>query len=636
VAKAKASAAKVADYAKFAEAPDLATSKKWEQAEGFKVGWRYVWCAQHHFDAEPCDCPPGPQVVALTTPAFEVGLGGGRGGLKSETGRAFLVKGNPGQNSCPADVSYIHHPRYRALVLRKNQTDLADWVERARQFYKPFGADIVSSPTEIRFPSEAIIVVGHMADKDSYEKYQGQEFHRILLEELTQIPDELLYLRIIMSCRSTIPELKPQVFSTFNPGGVGGGWVRKRFVDVKNTKTGQRVPPRTMFKDRKTGLTRIFIFSKVTDNPYLMRDQQYVNTLMALPDAQRRAWLDGDFDALSGQYFTDWRPNGPMVGEEQYPWARHVIPARVLPGYWTRWIALDWGYKHYTVALWFCQDPNGQVHIYRELALNGITPEEFGVELALRSLEDIDGQESRSMSLFYDPSIGAKRHDEVTIVDQIKVGIGRVIGPDAAHILKPGEDQDFFDRQDEQRRAGITLRPAQNQRKAGWLYMHSLMRFKPLLPASADSFDPEYAMKLAREQGAESYFKYTNAFKEQREALPKLLVHDVCKGFIDAIPTLVHDEDGDPEDILKTGLPADDYGDCGRYGLHAHLTHIARKPMAEFVRERLAQINESHHGRLTGSERQWAAAKAEQDWSGAGAQHAAFSIPRIRRSGRVN
>jgi hypothetical protein len=635
VAKAKAQSAP--QLAKFvADGFSQETAKGFEQAEGYEVAWRYVWCAEHHFDPAPCQCPPGPQVIALTTPAFEIGLGGGRGGLKSETGRAFLVKGNYGQQDTPTDVSYIHNPRYRALVLRKNQTDLADWVERARQFYRSFGAEITSSPTEIRFPSGAIIIVGHMADKDAYEKYQGQEYHRILIEELTQIPDELLYLRIIMSCRSTIPELRPQVLSTFNPGGPGGGWVRKRFVDVKNTKTGQRIPPRTMFTDRKTGLKRIFIFSKVTDNPYLMRDRQYVNTLMALPDAQRRAWLDGDFDALSGQYFTDFRPNGPLAGEEKYPWARHVVPARKLPGYWHRWIALDWGYKHYTVVLWFCQDPNGQVVVYREMATSGWTPEQWGVEVALASLEDLDGLEDHAITLHYDPSIGAKRHAEVTIADQIGYGIKQVIGPDAVHVIATDNPDQFFERQEEQRASGITMKPAQNERKAGWMYLHSLMRFRPLLPAAPESFDAEHAMRLAREQGADAYFKYTNAFVDQRELLPKLLIHDCCNGLVNAIPNLVHDEDGDAEDILKTDLPFDDYGDCLRYGGHVHRKYIAKQPLAQFVRERLAQINESHHGRLTGSERQWAAAKAEQDWGGAGAQQAAFSIPRIRRSGRVN
>ena len=58
------------------------------------------------------------------------------------------------------------------------------------------------------------------------------EFHRILIEELTQIPREQDYLALIGSCRSTIPELKPQILSTCNPGGAGHSWVKQRFYDV--------------------------------------------------------------------------------------------------------------------------------------------------------------------------------------------------------------------------------------------------------------------------------------------------------------------------------------------------------------------------------------------------------------------
>src|SRR5206468_1192564 len=87
----------------------------------------------------------------------------------------------------------------------------------------------VGNPPEIRFPTGGIIRIGHLKDANAYQKYQGHEYPRILNEELTQIPSEDRYKRLISSCRSTIPELRPQVFNTTNPDGPGFDWVKKRW-----------------------------------------------------------------------------------------------------------------------------------------------------------------------------------------------------------------------------------------------------------------------------------------------------------------------------------------------------------------------------------------------------------------------
>ena len=135
--------------------------------------------------------------------------------------------------------------------------------------YEPTGADFVKG--EIRFPSGAALILGHLKDDNAYEKYQGHEYHRMLIEELTQIPNEESYLKLISSCRSTIPELRPQVFATTNPGGRGHGWVKKRWKLEKNPKVLTRTT------DEESGRTRVFIPAKVDDNPHIMKnDPGYV------------------------------------------------------------------------------------------------------------------------------------------------------------------------------------------------------------------------------------------------------------------------------------------------------------------------------------------------------------------------
>lgn len=234
------------------------------------------------------------QEFALTRWEFEILFGGSRGPGKTDCGLVWLI----GEEYEPGKP-LLMHPRYRALVIRKNADDLADWIDRAHRFYSGFGVDIAYKPAILRFPSGAIIRTGHLKDDQSYTKYQGQEFPRMLIEELTQIPQEKRYLQLIASCRSTIPEIKPQIFSTTNPGGVGHAWVKRRFVDP--------APPETTFRDKTSGRARIFIPAKVDDNPILQKiDPDYVKGLDALKDTDVelwKAWRLGDWNTFAGQFF---------------------------------------------------------------------------------------------------------------------------------------------------------------------------------------------------------------------------------------------------------------------------------------------------------------------------------------------
>lgn len=231
--------------------------------------------------------PTEKQTEALRRLEFEILFGGSRGGGKTDTGMVWLLYDKD-------------HPKYRALVIRKNADDLKDWIDRAGRMFRPTGAVIVGNPPEVRFPSGAIIRTGHLKDDSAYMKYQGHEYHKMVMEELTQIPSEKLYLQLIASCRSTVSEIKPQVFATTNPDGPGHKWVKARFVTV--TKPG--VP----YLDPVTGSGRIFIPAKIEDNPHLMeKDPRYVRMLDGLPDGLKQAWRDGSWDELyvEGAYYKD-------------------------------------------------------------------------------------------------------------------------------------------------------------------------------------------------------------------------------------------------------------------------------------------------------------------------------------------
>ena len=257
---------------------------------------------------------PGPQTDALLLEEDEI-CAGVRGAAKGQ-GIAWLMKDNRiilGRE-LPWDITYLNHRHYRALVLRKNVIDLGDWIDKAKRMYEPFGGVFRERPSPLfEFRTGAKIVLGHLDDADTYTKYQGQEYQRFLLEEATLVPDLKSYLMVRSCIRSTDAELHCQTLLTCNPGGPGHAWVRDRFIKPKD-KDGRIIPPNTRITDPLTGETRIFLPMKLKDNPALANDPSYVKKLMGLPEAERRAFLDGDWDALSGVALRS-SSQGPLTGE---------------------------------------------------------------------------------------------------------------------------------------------------------------------------------------------------------------------------------------------------------------------------------------------------------------------------------
>lgn len=612
------------------------------------VVWRYVWCAGydevdavdesgrpykkkefHHFTNKKCECPPGPQVLALRSTAFETTLGGGRGALKTETGFAFSVKGNAVPNPTdPTDIAYINNKRYRFLVLRKNSKDLGDWFRRAREFYAPFGATFTENPMRIKFPSGAEGILDHMEDENAYEKYMGQEFQRILTEELTQIPSENLYKKIIMSCRSTVPGLKPQVFNTANPGGPGAIWFNKRFVDLKD-KEGNTIKPGTLWVNPETGLSRLFIHCTVYDNPYFLRDNSmYVRTLEELDGVERMRWLYGDFHVMEGQYFSMFRPKR-LEGEPEN--ACHVVPdgsIQLMP-WWHRWIGMDWGYRHHSAIYWACQHPNGQVFIYRELVVSGIGESELGAEIARRSLPDLNGLENHSMTLWLSPEQWGKKGESKPTAQLLADGMRRVLGNDAVYIPDKADAptvNDFFGRLRFQGKAGLSIRPAQSQRISGWQYCRELMRWKQAIPPNQDKFDQQYWIHLCETEGFEKGEQYRLAFEARKpEVLPKLQILDCCPMLIESIPKAQYDDD--LEDVMKTNTIHDDINDAFRYLCAAHEYQVNKEPLSAAVARHMAPID-SQHPNMNPNSRIWAIRKAEEDWRAEQEANQPFFIPR--------
>ena len=142
-------------------------------------------------------------------------------------------------------------------------------------------------------------------------------------------------------------EFPKRIYLTCNPGNVGHLWVKRLFIDRKFI-TDPKNPERTENpKDYTT------IRATVEDNPYLMKaNPEYVKALAALPPDLRDAHRYGDWDALSGAYFSNFRKHTHTV-------SRFKIPVR-----WPVYRALDYGLDQLAVG-WFAIDEDGRAWCYR-------------------------------------------------------------------------------------------------------------------------------------------------------------------------------------------------------------------------------------------------------------------------------
>jgi hypothetical protein len=155
---------------------------------------------------------------------------------------------------------------------------------------------------------------------------------------------------------------------TGNPGGPGHQWVRARYID--QAPMGWQI-----ITDPNTGLERIYIPSRVSDNKYLGPD--YVQRLKASGSPELvRAWLSGDWSVVSGAFFPEFSMD------------RHVIAPRSLPEHWLRFRSFDWGSaRPFCCHWWAVSDGSipsiarGALVLYREWY--GMRPGEPNVGLKM-------------------------------------------------------------------------------------------------------------------------------------------------------------------------------------------------------------------------------------------------------------
>lgn len=305
---------------------------------------RIVWAPQ-----------PGPQHAFVTSPVFETVFGGARGGGKTDASLGDWA---------------LHAKRYgrdaKGLFVRRTQVALQPTIERAKQLFTPLGATWQEQKSRFIWPNGAILYFRYLERDADADNYQGHDYTRVYVEELTQFaePGPVDKLKATLRSAAGVPT---GFRATCNPGGPGHTWVKSRHIDpgpyniVRESFTNP-------FDGSNVELSRVFIPAKLSDNPLLLQnDPLYVAKLQKSGSAQLvKAWLLGDWNIIEGAFFDCWDSS------------RHVVRPFEIPASWMRFRSGDWGSaRPFSIGWWAVVEdefttaegvtlPRGAIVRYRE------------------------------------------------------------------------------------------------------------------------------------------------------------------------------------------------------------------------------------------------------------------------------
>lgn len=422
---------------------------------------------------------------------YEVLYGGAAGGGKSD---ALLMEA----------LRQVHIPHYRGLILRKTYPQLSELIDRSRELYGAAFPRARYNGTGHcwTFPSGAKVYFGSMQHTKDRINYQGKRYDYIGFDELTHFTWEE-YSYLFSRNRPSGPGTIVYMRASTNPGGVGHGWVKDRFITP--------APPMTPIAERMEVVgpdgkkiqmerKRVFVPSTVFDNQALLQNSpEYLASLAMLPEAERKALLYGDWDSFSGQVFSEWRSDPAHFQDQRWT---HVVEPFPIPEDWRIYRGFDFGYaKPFSVG-WYAIDHDGRIFRIKELYGCTGTPNQGVKWDPTRIAEEIRDAEKN------DPMLRGRRITGIadpSIFDESR-------GESVAAMME---------------RKGVSWDGGDNTRIAGKMQFHYRLAF-------------------------------------DGEGRPMLQVFSTCRHFIRTIPALVYDETH-VEDI-NTDMEDHIYDEC-RYVL---------------------------------------------------------------------
>ena len=334
------------------------------------------------------DRPNPKQRLFLLDRHKHIAFGGSRGGGKSWAVRdkaRRLANTYPGikimiiRRTYP-ELRANHINQLKAMMMVKTPQALAEYND---------------SQKVMTFPNGSEIIFGYCKSEGDVDRYQGTEVDVLFLDEATQLSED--QIKKLVACVRGVNEFPKRVYYTCNPGGKGHAYIKRLFIDRD-------------FLPGEYPEEYSFIQSKVYDNAALMEsDPDYVRQLEALPEALRKAWLDGDWDTFVGQVFSEWRNNPD--GYQTRRWS-HVIDDFELDASCKIYRGFDFGFAKPFAVVWVAVDHYGRMYLFKEYygctreADTGVQMQPREIARKIREIETTDPQlAGRKIHGIADPAI---------------------------------------------------------------------------------------------------------------------------------------------------------------------------------------------------------------------------------------
>ena len=250
----------------------------------------------------------------------------------------------------------LRYPGIRILILRRTYPELEQTIiqpmnrliSSAAMDGRPCGEMVASYSSTLRmlfFSNGSTVKFGHLQSAAAVTEYQGQEYDWIFMDEATHFTE--YEFRTMGATLRGVNDIPKHFYLTCNPGGVGHQWVKRLFVTRE-------------YEDNENGKDYSFIPATVEDNTELLKaSPEYIQMLDTLPEDIRAAHRYGDWDAMAGQYFSEFRREV------------HVVKPFTLPLEWPRYRAFDYGLDMFA-CYWFAIDFDDRVWVYREYRESGL------------------------------------------------------------------------------------------------------------------------------------------------------------------------------------------------------------------------------------------------------------------------
>jgi phage terminase large subunit len=257
--------------------------------------------------------------------------------LKNAGMRALIVRKTAASLTSTALVTFKEHVAAESL-LRGDVVWYGGSSQEAAQY---------------RYSNGATITIGGM---DRNTRIMSSEYDLIYVQEATELTRDdwdALNTRLRNGAVSF-----QQLMADCNPS-TPTHWLKQR------CEAGQTVMLESTHRENPIYYT--------ADGRRTAKGEAYLSRLDALGGVMLARLRDGLWVGAEGQIYDEYEP------------AMHVVKPFEVPQDWQRFWAIDWGYVAPAVLQWWAEDPDGRLHMYRELYHTHLNPTDVA-EQALRAV----------------------------------------------------------------------------------------------------------------------------------------------------------------------------------------------------------------------------------------------------------